>query len=86
MACSVCSKELYYDEGPNYENQKTGKLFCARCKPADEEDLLKLNGLEAKDAGILHAATRMRVPSSTPNRRAPGLAHHLKPEASNAKK
>lgn len=80
--CSVCNQKMFYDEGVKWEDQKSGTLYCGAkaCLPEDKTDLLQLNGLEARDAGILKAATRMRVPSSTPNRRAEHLEHHLKKE------
>lgn len=68
--CSVCKEELSYDFGVNYEDQTTGALFCEACK---RDGCLQLNPRESRDAGIFRAMTFMRVSSSMPNRRAPGL-------------
>jgi hypothetical protein len=76
--CSVCSKGLFYDVGVNYENQKDGTLYCSKCVPKDKTDILELSLYESVDAGIKNAATRMRVPSSAPNRRAESLPHATK--------
>lgn len=70
--CSECKKELTYDKGNNYEDQTNGALFCGSCGK-DKDGVLLLNMREARDAGIVRAATRMRVKSSTPNRRAKNL-------------
>jgi hypothetical protein len=62
--CSVCDAQLYSDKGWKYEDQTTGVLFCGseKCLPADKTNLLKLNALEAIDAGgiIQHTNTLMK--------------------------
>lgn len=74
IVCSQCCLTLYYD-AEVWENQKTGQLYCGGCADVNNVDVMKLNGREAKDAGVRMAHTRMMVPSSAPNRRNKKLTH-----------
>jgi hypothetical protein len=73
MSCSSCKTQLYCDMDSAYEHQKTGALYCAKCKPKEDKKVLQLNILEANEAGVKACQTRMRASSSMSNRRAKEL-------------
>ena len=65
VSCCECGKELKYDLGTNFIDEETQKLYCGT--HGNPETMLQLNMREGRDLGM-SLATRMRVPSSMPNR------------------